>query len=386
MKRIILTALIIFFGACSNDKTTTNLTTNSISQIQTPSSQATPEKNSTKPKKPSSSLPKKPQKSPDSNKTSSKENLKSDQNFSKICSLDVKVIFSKNSGSFSGGGDDEIIKTIQEANSSIFLAMYDFTNDKIKDALIDAKDRGVDVEIVTDDSKVDDEDYQDLKNGDIPIFDDNNSNALMHNKFMIIDQRMLWSGSANYTYYSFYRNSENIILIKDKKVAKTYLEEFKELKNHTFVKNPYISECVEVYFSPEDHFETKLIDLINQAKESVEFLIFAFTNKEIADALIRAKKRGLRIRGVFDEKQNEYQKYSKYNYLLENGLDVKLYGGNFKLHDKVMIIDKKIVVTGSYNFTVQADEKNSENSLVIYKKELANKYEKEFQRIYENAN
>jgi phosphatidylserine/phosphatidylglycerophosphate/cardiolipin synthase-like enzyme len=296
------------------------------------------------------------------------------------------VIFSKNSGSFSGGGDDEIIKTIQEANSSIFLAMYDFTNDKIKDALIDAKDRGVDVEIVTDDSKVDDEDYQDLKNGDIPIFDDNNSNALMHNKFMIIDQRMLWSGSANYTYYSFYRNSENIILIKDKKVAKTYLEEFKELKNHTFVKNPYISECVEVYFSPEDHFETKLIDLINQAKESVEFLIFAFTNKEIADALIRAKKRGLRIRGVFDEKQNEYQKYSKYNYLLENGLDVKLYGGNFKLHDKVMIIDKKIVVTGSYNFTVQADEKNSENSLVIYKKELANKYEKEFQRIYENAN
>ena len=299
--------------------------------------------------------------------------------------IDLKVFFSKNSGSFSGGVDDLIIEDINKAKESIYLAMYDFTNDKIKDALLDAKNRGVDIQILTDDTKILEEDYQDLNSSGVLIFSDKNSSGLMHNKFLIVDKKILWSGSANYTYYSFYRNSENLVKIVDENISRAYLEEFNELKNHQFIPKSYRVGNIEIYFSPEDNFESRLITLIDSAKSSINFLIFTFTDKDIADALLNAKRKGVKIKGVFDKKQNDYQTYSKYDYLLQNGVDVRLYGGSFKLHDKVMIIDNQIVVTGSYNFTERANTLNRENSLVINSKDIADIYKKEFDRVFEEA-
>ena|GEM_PF-394375 len=299
--------------------------------------------------------------------------------------INLKVFFSKNSGDYSGGADDLIVEDIQNAKDTIYLAMYDFTNDKIKDALIDAKDRGVEIQIITDDLKVDDDDYQDLQAEGILILDDNRSDALMHNKFIVIDSGVVWSGSANYTYYSFYRNSENLVKIEDSRVADAYIEQFEELKNHQLVQKSYKIDNLEIFFSPEDHFEEKLIELIDNATTSLKFLIFTFTDQEIADALLRAKERGVEIYGVFDKDQDDYQEYSKYDYLLENGLDVKLYSGDYKLHDKVIIIDNHTVVTGSYNFTESANSKNSENSLIIYDEDISQNYIEEFDKIYQEA-
>jgi len=71
--------------------------------------------------------------------------------------------------------------------------------------------------------------------------------------------------------------------------------------------------------------------------------------------------------------------------LLNEGIDVKLDGSSYKLHDKVFIFDKKIVITGSYNFTVQANEENFENSIVIYNADIAAKYLSNFTTIYQEA-
>ena len=254
------------------------------------------------------------------------------------------------------------------------------TNDKFKEALIDAYNRGLDVKVMVDDSHKSDEDIVALKDAGIEVFDDEKS-ALMHNKFLIVDKKVVWSGSTNYTYYAFYRNYENAVRIESSEVALFYKKQFDELIAHDVKQLIYASDEIDIYFSPEDDFKRKLISLIDTSEKNIYFMIYAFTDKDVADALIRAKNRGVEISGVFDESFNKNQ-YSKYDYLKNKGFDVKLDGNNFLLHDKVMIFDGKTVITGSYNFTNSANNDNAENSLVIKNTQIYQKYEDEFFNIY----
>ncbi len=278
-----------------------------------------------------------------------------------------------------------MVDDISMANRSIKVAIYNLTSDNIRDALIQAHDYGIDVSVYTDDSNKNDEDIAILKQNGIPVYDDHNKYALMHDKFMVIDDRIVWTGSTNYTAQSFYRNYENAVRIVDSGVANFYAQEYLEMISDTLVPKPYISQDLEIYFSPEDKFrESKLLPLINRAKKSIHFLIYSFTNKEIANALINAYNRGVEIKGVFDKSWST-NRYSKDEYLKDTGIDIKYDSNPYTLHNKVMIIDDKIVVTGSYNFTNSADSKNEENSLVIKNEQIADRYEDEFERIYEKA-
>jgi len=295
----------------------------------------------------------------------------------------IDVYFSQTSGDYVGGVDEIIVDDIQNATKSIYLAIYEMTNDKFSDALIEAYNQGVDVVVMTDDEYKDDEEMLKLKDAGIPVYDDEKS-ALMHNKFLVVDEKILWSGSSNYTYYGFYRNYENDVRIVDENIAQIYKEQFDELVSKDIQPGIYESETIDIYFSPEDHFEDKLISLIDSAKTQIYFMIYAFTDQDVADALIRARDRGVEVKGVFDEGFNA-SSYSKYDYLKDEGIDVKLDGNSFLLHDKVMIFDGNTVVTGSYNFTISANEDNAENSLVIKDETVYQKYKDEFDKIYSEA-
>lgn len=277
-----------------------------------------------------------------------------------------------------------MIEDISNATQSIKVAIYHLTSDNIRDALIDAYNSGVDVKVFTDDGSENDTDIIALKNAGIPVRDDNNSNSLMHNKFMIIDGKILWSGSTNYTYSAFYRNNENAVRIENENIASFYSQQFDELYNDDIKSGSLNSSKLEIYFSPEDNFRQRMIALINSATTSIHFLIYSFTNKEIADALIDAQNRGVEVEGVVDEDWSSNQ-YSKDEYLINAGIDLKYDGNPYTLHDKVMIIDDNIVITGSYNFTNSANDRNAENSLVIKDNTIANEYENEFEKIYNLA-
>ena len=297
----------------------------------------------------------------------------------------LRAFFSYNDGDSSRYGiDDRMIEDISNATESIKVAIYNLTSDEIRDALIDAYSAGVDVSVYTDDSNKDDEDIIMLKNSGIPVYDDHNKYALMHDKFMVIDNKIVWSGSTNYTEQSFYKNYENAVRIVDHGVANFYAQEFLEMISDTLIPKPYISPKLEIYFSPEDNFRERLLTLINKATTSIHFMIYSFTNKEIADALINAQDRGVEVEGVFDKSWSS-NRYSKDEYLEDAGIDIKYDGNPYTLHDKVMIIDDEIVVTGSYNFTNSANDKNEENSLIIKDISIANKYENEFDKIYLEA-
>lgn len=298
--------------------------------------------------------------------------------------LKIEPYFSKISGKYYKDGiDNKIINDINHASISINMEMYYLTNRYIVKSLINAHKRGVKVRVFTDNKMIKKRYFKQLLNSGIDVLDDKRNSSLMHNKILIIDKETLWIGSGNYTVYSFYRNDDNFLRITDSKIIEYYQKKFNLLFKYSKVKlKPYISDGVSVYFSPDSNFEKKIIDIISKAKSSIDFLAFAFTNFNIANALIEAKNRGIKIRGIFDKTQNSFQEYSKYNLLKDNNISVILDKNPKKLHSKVIIIDKEVVITGSYNFTKKANNKNDENSIIIYDKAIAKRYMDNFNTIY----
>ncbi len=223
--------------------------------------------------------------------------------------------------------------------------------------------------------------FQKLIEAGVLIHKDNDESSLMHNKFLVIDDSIVWSGSGNYSYYSFYRNYENFVRIDNENIANFYTQEFDELKENLSIPDYYKYNNIEVFFSPEDNIKEHLINYIQNAKDSIYFMIYSFTDIDIANALIEAKNRGVEVKGIFDDKWSQ-NRYSKDEYLKNNNIEIKYDDSKRLLHNKVIIIDNKITITGSYNFTEAANNENRENSLIINDKNIANNYTKEFFRIY----
>jgi phosphatidylserine/phosphatidylglycerophosphate/cardiolipin synthase-like enzyme len=127
------------------------------------------------------------------------------------------------------------------------------------------------------------------------------------------------------------------------------------------------------------------VDLIHGARENVQFLAFSFTSDDLADALLERYLAGVEITGVMESDQVESNTGSDYQRFRDAGMDVRLDGNPDQMHHKVIIIDGQIVVTGSYNFSRSAEEKNDENLLVIHSPEIAALYMEEFQSVLSQA-
>jgi phosphatidylserine/phosphatidylglycerophosphate/cardiolipin synthase-like enzyme len=106
----------------------------------------------------------------------------------------------------------------------------------------------------------------------------------------------------------------------------------------------------EVYFSPEDGVANYVLRRLEQAKRSIHFMTFSYTEDKISDAMIAKVKAGLTVRGVF-EMQNAGGSGADFSRLKAGGVDVQEDGNCSILHHKVMVIDEWTVITGSYNFT-----------------------------------
>lgn len=129
----------------------------------------------------------------------------------------------------------------------------------------------------------------------------------------------------------------------------------------------------EVFFSPKGGTTEAVIREIFAAKQEILIQAYGFTSKPIAKALLDAKKRGIRIEVVLD-KSNDTAKYSTATFLYNAGIPV-LIDDKHAIAHKVMIIDRDTLITGSFNFTSAAEDKNAENLLVIKgNPELVEKY------------
>lgn len=135
----------------------------------------------------------------------------------------------------------------------------------------------------------------------------------------------------------------------------------------------YRPSSVEVFFSPDGGCTAAITAELGKAKHDVYVQAYSFTSAPIAKALVQAHQRGVHIEVLFDKSQRT-EKYTSATFVSNEGIPCFIDAKHAIAHNKIIIIDSQVVLTGSFNFTKQAEEKNAENLLVIRDSKLAKRY------------
>ncbi len=290
----------------------------------------------------------------------------------------------------------ELIKLIDTASKEIDFAIYGLRGqDAVLKALIKAKQRGVIIRGVVDSNTHGKNYYSDTKllYRYFPIVSDHQS-YIMHNKFFIIDKKIVWSGSSNIsdTGTGGY-NANDVIVINNKRVSLAYEEEFSQMfyeKRFHIHKYPHSvrnivdddNSVISIYFSPKSNtYQQAIKNLIKDAKKYIYIPIFYLTRRDLANDLIDAKDRGVDIKIILDATAAR-NRYSIHRYLRKSGIAVKVENFGGKMHVKAIIIDDKYIVGGSMNLTKAGNNKNDENTIVLKNPKMAKKFRDYFLKLW----
>ena len=317
--------------------------------------------------------------------------------------------------------EDVVIRFIDNAQKSLYVAVQELDSEPIAQAIINAKWRGVDVQMVLEQDylarssipkatprkdetpaeavkRVQWEEYRRSKsmktNRDIlsaflrnaiDVKADYNP-KIFHQKFIIRDYRgtnqttsAILTGSTNFTFTGTHKNYNHIVIFHDYRICKVYLLEFNEIRSGNFgalqLREKDIPRSynlngvpVRILFAPDDSPELEIVKQMLKCSQRLDFSIFTFASSSgIDDAMTMLRAAGREIRGVFDPVQGK-RDWSATRWLHDAGIRVyfpRKEPGFGKLHHKLMVIDDDIVVGGSFNYTEPANDYNDENVFVI---------------------
>jgi phosphatidylserine/phosphatidylglycerophosphate/cardiolipin synthase-like enzyme len=304
---------------------------------------------------------------------------------------------SSNPAGYVNGIDTQLAAAINSTQRTLDIAAYEFNNVVLTQAILDANQRGVRVRMVTDneDGIGDDETtINQFVDAGIQVVDDGRS-ALMHDKFMILDNTVVWTGSWNYTINDTYRNNNNALALRSRQAVADYQAEFDEMfsgrqfgpRSPSNTPNPSFTQDgipIQIYFAAEDNVVSAITNTLNTADTSIRFMAFSFTIDEISDVILSKASSGVLVQGIFETLASETQD-SELTPLFCAGLAVRQDGNAFRLHHKVFIVDDDTVITGSFNISANATNSNDENLLIIQDPALAAQYITEFERRWAEA-
>jgi phosphatidylserine/phosphatidylglycerophosphate/cardiolipin synthase-like enzyme len=296
--------------------------------------------------------------------------------------------------------EGKLIEKIDAATNSIHIASFEFDLTPVAEALIAARQRGVDVRWVTDDEngiEADDDpdrhQFKMLQDAGIEVHADTRS-ALMHNKFWIFDQQTVWTGSTNITASAIFLQNNNAIVVDSPELAAIYEREFFEMWDGQFgPKSPSTADhqsvlvngtLIQVYFSPEDDVLNRIIPIVAGAQSNIRFLAFSFTDYPLAKTMIDRYAAGVDVAGVYEKTGSETEGAELKTFLCAH-VPVRQDGNPRFLHDKLIIVDNRLVITGSFNFSNNATDNNDENVIIIDNPEIAALYIEEFGRVWSIA-
>ncbi len=140
----------------------------------------------------------------------------------------------------------------------------------------------------------------------------------------------------------------------------------------------------QVCFSRVEQCDAYLISLIKRAEKSVHVAVYSFSRDGLARALVEAKNRGVEVKVVI-ERDNAFTQGSEYDFLRQSGVEVRLDGNAASMHHKFMIVDGEVVVTGSYNWSTAAEDRNDENIVILRDRMIAEAFSREFARLWEQG-
>lgn len=297
-----------------------------------------------------------------------------------------------------------LISAINNSTQTIDFAFYGLSKqDEILNALINAQKRGVVVRGIVDknienkndysgteisinklgenvvktDYKTEIEKLNKINNKEIEFNYDFFKGHIMHNKFCIIDDEIVWTGTANISSTGTGGfNENNACLIHSKEFAKLFKREFEQMYiDGLFHENKYPiysrkginidNKNVQIYFSPNKFIiNSVIIPEIEKAQNYIYLSMFLITNNKIVQSLIDAHNRGVEIKLIVDA-YHALQPYSKHEQLRKANIKVKVENWAGKMHAKTVIIDDKTIITGSANWTYSAFKYNDENLLIF---------------------
>lgn len=262
----------------------------------------------------------------------------------------------------------EILGAIGEAKESIQAIIYALGDRKVIQALNQKAEEGLDVSILFDTkASARSQKWLSPKIKKYP----RKSKGLMHLKILTIDDRLTWIGTANFTPTSFRFHSNMMLGLYSKKLAQIVGRKIEKLQLPGKQK-PAIPQSiqvgqqeVEVWFLPDNKGAvSRLINLINHAKESVRVAMYTWTRKDFVKAIIDASIRGVHVEVALDSSQARGASKEVVERLCTSGIALYLSQGDSLLHHKTAIIDNTLIV-GSANWTKAAFTRNDDGFLVL---------------------
>jgi phosphatidylserine/phosphatidylglycerophosphate/cardiolipin synthase-like enzyme len=295
------------------------------------------------------------------------------------------------------GIDQLIADDIRAATTSVDLAAFELNATPIIRALRDAAQTGKRVRVVVDSAETEAGVLNQLRNAGVTAVGDERS-ALMHNKFVIIDEELIWSGSLNYTDNGSYCNANNAVRMIDPALAANFTTELDEMIDSLAFGPTSPSNTpqemltiegvrVENYFASEREVAPIIAQRIAEAENEILFMAYSFTNEEIGEALLDQARAGLAVQGVFETTGagTEYSYFEELDQMRGTNVRVRKDGSAAVMHHKVFIIDQEIVIFGSFNFTDSANDNNDENVVIIHDPRLASQFAGEFAAVWRSA-
>ncbi len=282
------------------------------------------------------------------------------------------------------------------AKSKIKCSFFEFDEEKLSKVLLKKSDEKIDISLIIDDKYLNEKPLINLHNSSIKIYSDINRNTkynnYMHNKFCVIDDKILITGSTNPTFRGFYKNNNNVIKINSKYLVKNYENEFNQMSNNIFGTNKKSvleynninlsyenqSYLISSYFCPQDNCEEEILEILNNAKSEILFASFVLTSDEIENLLIK-KSKNISVIGLI-EKTKRNSKGAKIKEL-NKYFKIHLDKNKNNMHNKFFIVDEKYVITGSMNPSASGDKYNDENILIIENEKIAKRYKNEFKKM-----
>ncbi|MCS7064028.1 MAG: phospholipase D-like domain-containing protein [Methylacidiphilales bacterium] len=347
-------------------------------------------------------------------------------------SAQVEVVFTP----FKRVAMDRLLETIRKAEKSIDVAMFWLTDPEIMEALAKQAKNGVSVRIIIDENTVAERRFFDrfdkmVKEG-VKVFIEKEPGKL-HLKCAIIDNKLLITGSANWSSYGFLMNLEDVLFIQSRKIVNSYKNKWnwlykkakpwvrEEIANRLVYSrtNPgvdpnidysrimggterewsgeiqekfsIIAKDIESYYTPSRDGQLSsgvgmLVKDIEQSVREIKAAMYYVMDGDVINKLVEAAKRGVEVKVVISEKMLRGPVSKILEMLERNGIKVylpPLDGGTQQgsMHLKCMTIDDRIVWTGSANWTLNAKELNIEDYIRIENEALAKFYSNYFNAL-----
>jgi phosphatidylserine/phosphatidylglycerophosphate/cardiolipin synthase-like enzyme len=141
---------------------------------------------------------------------------------------------------------------------------------------------------------------------------------------------------------------------------------------------------IQIYFSPEDKVMDRIIPLVSGSQSNIRFMAFSFTDFPLARAMIDRAGAGVDTAGIYEKVGSDAEGSEMKTFYCAK-VPVRQDGNPKFLHDKIIIVDKHIVISGSFNFSSNATTSNDENVMIIDNPDIANLYMQEFDRLWSIA-